>query len=64
LYFLTRNNDPSESDWFKLKLFLKSTQDDIEKKSADDSQTVNWYVDSAFAVHKDHDREYECYQQG
>jgi hypothetical protein len=33
--------------------FLKSTQDDVAQMSADDTQTIRWYIDAAFAVHKD-----------
>jgi hypothetical protein len=33
--------------------FLKATKDDIAHMSADDSQTIKWYVDAAFGVHKD-----------
>jgi hypothetical protein len=33
--------------------YFKSTQDNIPKMSADDSQTMKWYIDSSFAVYKD-----------
>jgi hypothetical protein len=55
-FLATRMTEPNEGDWYKLvKLmnFLKATQDDIPKMSADDTQTIKWYVDAAFAVHKD-----------
>jgi len=33
--------------------YLKDTIDDVLILEADNSQTVRWYVDAAFAVHKD-----------
>jgi hypothetical protein len=33
--------------------YLKATKDDVSSLSADDTQTIKWYVDSSFAVHKD-----------
>jgi KUP system potassium uptake protein len=33
--------------------YLKTTKSDIARLSADDTQTIKWYVDSSFAVHKD-----------
>ena len=37
----------------KLMNFLKATQDEVATMIADDSQSIKWYVDAAFAVHKD-----------
>ena len=48
--------EPDECDWFRLVTllnFMKATQDDIQKKSADDSQNVMKYVDTVFVVHKE-----------
>jgi hypothetical protein len=56
-FLSTRTKDPTESDWAKLiKLmnFLKSTQDEVAAMSADDTETIKWYVDAAFAVHNDY----------
>ena len=33
--------------------FLKATRDEILILEADDSGTLSWYVDAAFAVHQD-----------
>jgi hypothetical protein len=33
--------------------YLQSTKNKVAKMSADDTQTIKWYVDSSFAVHKD-----------
>jgi hypothetical protein len=33
--------------------FLKRTQSEVAEFSADDTQTIKWYVDAAFGVHKD-----------
>ena len=51
-----KTTEPNEDDWKKLKkmlLFLKATQDDVMCLSADDSNSVYWTVDAAFAVHND-----------
>ena len=56
VFLATRVKDPNHQDWIKLiKIlnYLKATKSDIVKMSADDSQTIKWYVDSSFAVHKD-----------
>jgi hypothetical protein len=34
--------------------FLKATQDEVAAMSADDTETIKWYVDAAFAVHNDY----------
>jgi hypothetical protein len=47
---------PNEGDWKKLVKvlgFLKGTKDDILTLEADDTQTLTWYIDAAFAVHAD-----------
>jgi hypothetical protein len=52
----TRVTEPDEGDWKKLvKLmdYLKATKDDVPCMSADDTSTIKWHVDAAFAVHKD-----------
>jgi hypothetical protein len=33
--------------------FLKATQDEITALKADDTQSITWYVNAAFAVRKD-----------
>jgi hypothetical protein len=55
-FLSTRVTEPNEGDWKKLvKMmnFLKATKDDIATMSADDSNSIKWYVDASFAVHKD-----------
>jgi hypothetical protein len=56
-FLATRVMYPTEQDWTKLKKilnFLKETQTEVLTVSADDTQTIKWYVDAAFAVHKDY----------
>ena len=56
-FLSTRSIEPTQGDWAKLirvMAFLKATQDEITTMRADDSQTIKWYVDAAFAVHKDY----------
>ena len=53
----TRVNEPNEGDWkklIKMMNFLKKTENEIAAMSADDTNTIKWYVDAAFAVHKDY----------
>ena len=55
-YLGTRVKEPNELDWKKLlKLlgFLKGSVKDILTLEADDTQTLYWYSDAAFAVHPD-----------
>ena len=55
-FMTTRVREPNEGDWKKLvKMmnYLKATKDDIASMSADDTGTIKWHVDAAFAVHKD-----------
>ena len=55
-FLSTRVTEPNEGDWMKLKKlmnFLKATQDEVATLSADDTQTIKWYIDATFAVHKD-----------
>jgi len=33
--------------------YLRDTIDDVHILEADNTQTIRWYVDAAFAVHKD-----------
>jgi hypothetical protein len=52
----TRVTEPNNGDWMKLKKllnFLKATQNDIAAVSADNTNSIKWHVDAAFAVHKD-----------
>lgn len=56
-FLATRTSEPTENDWSKLikiLVFLKATQDEVTSMKADDTQTIKWYVDAAFAVHKDY----------
>jgi len=56
-FLTTRVKCPTQNDWSKLKRmmdFLKSTINDVSHLSADDTQTIKWYVDAAFAVHPDY----------
>jgi hypothetical protein len=56
-FLATRTTEPNEGDWAKLvKImnFLKATQNEVASMSADDTQSIKWYVDAAFAVHKDY----------
>jgi hypothetical protein len=55
-FLATRTSEPNEGDWAilkKLMVFLKVTQDNIMLMSADDSATIKWMIDAAFAVHPD-----------
>ena len=48
---------PNHGDWAKLvKLmnFLKATENNVPCLYANDTQTIKWYVDAAFAVHSDY----------
>lgn len=56
-FLSTRTSEPTEQDWaklVKLMLYLKETQDEVTAMRADDTQTIKWHVDAAFAVHKDY----------
>ena len=56
VFLTTRVKEPTQQDWKKLvKLlnYLKATKNEIVKMSADDTQTIKWFVDSSFAAHKD-----------
>jgi hypothetical protein len=51
-----RVKEANEGDWTKLLrvlAFLKVTIDDVLKLEADDTNTLTWYIDAAFAVHAD-----------
>jgi hypothetical protein len=51
----TRVSEPNEDDWkklIKIMRFLNGTKDSVTMMSIDDSNTIKWYVDAAFAVHK------------
>jgi hypothetical protein len=55
-FLASRVRDTNENDWFKLVRmmnYLKKTKDDVLRIEADDSCTIKWYVDAAFAVHYD-----------
>jgi hypothetical protein len=56
VYLATRVKEPNKNDWEKLLRlmnYLQATKSDVTKMSADNTQTIKWYVDSSFAVHKD-----------
>jgi hypothetical protein len=56
VFLATRVKEPTQADWKKLLRlmnFLKATKDEVARLTADDTQTIKWYVDAAFAVHKD-----------
>jgi hypothetical protein len=56
VFLASRVKDPNDADWKKLQRildYLQGTQDDIACLSADDTQTIKWYIDSSFAVHKE-----------
>ena len=55
-FLSTRTTEPDESDWnklLKMMSFLKGTKLDILTLEADDTQTMVWFIDAAFAVHPD-----------
>ena len=55
-FFTTRVREPNEDDKRKMTRmikFLKQTKRDRLTLKADGSRTLHWYVDAAFAVHKD-----------
>ncbi len=54
VFLSTRVTLPNQGDWTKLvKLmnFLKATKNDVPRLFTNDTQTNEWYVDAAFAVH-------------
>ena len=55
-FLASRVKKPNQNDWDKLKRVLqclKGTKEDILTLEADNTQTLTWYVDAAFAVHCD-----------
>jgi hypothetical protein len=55
-FLSSRVKEPNEGDWTKLLKalgFLKGTINDVLTLEADDTQTMSWYIDAAFAVHAD-----------
>jgi hypothetical protein len=55
-FLSSRVKEPNEGDWNKLLRvmgFLKGTIDDVLTLEADDTNTLTWYIDAAFAVHAD-----------
>jgi uroporphyrinogen-III decarboxylase len=58
--------DLIEGNWKKLirvLVFLKTTKDDLLALEADDTQTLTWYVNAAFAVHADMQSHTDSYGQ-
>jgi hypothetical protein len=57
IFLSSRVTKPTVNDWTKLVRlmgFLNATQDDVATLEADDSQSVDWHIDAAFAVHNDY----------
>jgi Reverse transcriptase (RNA-dependent DNA polymerase) len=55
-YLCTRVKSPNQNDWIKLKKlmsFLMETQNDVLTLTFEDGGKIKWYLDAAFAVHKD-----------
>jgi hypothetical protein len=55
-FLSSRVKEPNEGDWNKLLKalgFLKGTVNEVLTLEADDTQTLSWYIDAAFAVHAD-----------
>ena len=55
-FLSSRVKEPNKGDWNKLLRvmgFLKGTIDDVLTLEADDTNTLTWYIDAAFAVHAD-----------
>ena len=55
-FLTTRVSKPTENDWkklIKIMKFLKTTQEVVTTVSMDESNTIKWYIDAAFGVHKD-----------
>jgi hypothetical protein len=55
-FLASRVQEPNEGDWTKpirVLVFLKMTRDDMLVLEANNTQTLTWYVDAAFAVHAD-----------
>ena len=56
VFMATRVTQPNEGDWkklIKMMNFLKATKDDIPVISCDDTNSIKWHIDAAFAIHKD-----------
>jgi hypothetical protein len=55
-FLSSRVKEPNEDDWNKLIRvlgYLKATIEDVLTLEADDTNTLTWYIDAAFAVHAD-----------
>jgi hypothetical protein len=55
-FLASRVQKPNEGDRTKLirvLVFLKTTRDDMLALEADNTQTLTWYVDTAYAVYTD-----------
>jgi hypothetical protein len=55
-FMATRVAEPNEGNWKKLvnmMNYLKATEHDVPCMSANDTGTIKWHVDAAFAIHKD-----------
>ena len=55
-YSSSKVTNSSENDWWKLKrviINLKNTASAVCRSEAGNTQSIQWYADAAFAVHKD-----------
>jgi hypothetical protein len=55
-FMATRVTKPYEGDWkelVKMMNFLEATKNDIATMSAINLNSIKWYIDMSFAVHKD-----------
>ena len=55
-FLTTRVSKPDDDDWKKLRRlinYLRGTKDLVLTLSADGTWVIKWYVDAAYAVHKD-----------
>jgi hypothetical protein len=56
VFLASRVKDPNKADWKKLQHmldYLQGTQDDVACLSADNTQTIKWYINLSFAMHKE-----------
>ena len=55
-FLCTRVKEPTVEDWYKLQRlmdYLKRTKNDCLIMSMDNTNTIKWYIDVAYAVHPD-----------
>ena len=51
--FLTMRVQEAKKNNQKVMIYLEATKVDIASMHSDDTQTIKWYLDSSFSVHKD-----------